>query len=148
MPITYERMTSKTDSDIPKLISIFKLPDVERYYAIDFENYFSYVTETPDVFFYKAYEGNTLIGAFHIEKSESTLYLSIVVFPEFQKMGKASAIVEDIKKNIFNSEYRKIEAVINDDNIASLKLFEKQGFLFDSKDGGLLTYIYKNDKLT
>ena len=63
-------------------------------------------------------------------------------------MGKASAIVEDIKKNIFNSEYRKIEAVINDDNIASLKLFEKQGFIFDSKDGGLLTYIYKNDKLT
>ena len=144
MSIRYERMTSKTDSDIPKLISIFKLPDVERYYAIDIENYFSYVTETPDVFFYKAYEGNTLIGAFHIEKSESTLYLSIVVFPEFQKKGKASEIVEDIKNNIFNLEYCKIEVVINDDNIASLKLFEKQDFGFESKDGGLLTYIYKN----
>lgn len=144
MSITYKLMTSETDVDIAKLISIFKLPDVSRYYEINFENYFSYVTNSPNVYFYKAYEKDELIGVFHLEKSEETLYLSIVVFPEFQNKGKASKIVEDIKNNIFGLEYCKIEVAINDDNIASLKLFEKQGFLFDSKDGGLITYVYKN----
>ncbi len=143
MSITYKLMTSETDSEISKLISIFNLPDVSRYYEINSKNYFTYVTNTPDVYFYKAYENNELIGVFHLEKSEENLYLSIVVFPEFQNKGKASKILEDIKNNIFGLEYCKIEVAINDDNIASLKLFEKQGFVFDSKDGGLLTYVYK-----
>ena len=143
MEITYKRMISKTDEDVSKLISIFKLPQISRYYTIDFKNYFSYVTDNPNVFFYKVYEENEIIGAFHLEKVEDTLYLSIVVFPEFQNKGKASKIVEDIKNNIFNLDFREIEVSINDDNIASLKLFEKQGFIFDSKDDSLITYVYK-----
>lgn len=146
MSITYKQMISATDTDIPALISVFKLPEVNRYYEIDFENYFSYVTNTPNVHFYKVYEENQMIGAFHLETAEETLYMSIVVFPEFQNKGKGSEIVEDIKRNIFGLDYSKIEVGINDDNFASLKLFEKQGFVFKSKDGGLINYIYEKKR--
>ncbi len=84
MTLTYQRMISTADSDIPELISIFKLPGVSRYYSIDCDNYFSYVVNNPCVYFFKVYENNELIGAFHLEKAEETLYLSIVVFLNFK----------------------------------------------------------------
>lgn len=143
MTLTYQRMISTADSDIPELVSIFKLPDVSRYYSIDFDNYFSYVVNNPCVYFFKVYENNELIGAFHLEKAEETLYLSIVVFPEFQNKRLGTKIVKDIKNNILGLEYNKIEISIDKKNIPSIKLFEKQGFVPVSKDGNLINYIYE-----
>ena len=143
MPITYKRMISATDEDISKLISIFKLPDVSCYYSIDLENYFSYVTSNTNVFFYKVYNNNEMIGALHLEIDGETLFLSIVVFPKFQNKGNGSKIIKDVQNNIFRLEYNKIEVAIDKGNIPSLKLFKKQEFVPVSKDGNLLNYIYK-----
>ncbi|MBR2877195.1 MAG: GNAT family N-acetyltransferase [Clostridia bacterium] len=144
MPIKYTRILSERDNDIRNLISIFKLPDVSRYYCIDYDNYFSYVTDNPDVYFYKVYDNEKMIGALHLEKAEETLYLSIVVFPEFQNKGNGSKIIEEVKNNVLGLQYSKIEVAIHRENIASLKLFENQGFAVESEDGSLITYIYEN----
>ena len=96
------------------------------------------------MYFYKVYDNEKMIGALHLEKAEETLYLSIVIFPEFQNKGNGSKIIEEVKNNVLGLQYSKIEVAIHRENIASLKLFENQGFAVESEDGSLITYIYEN----
>ena len=53
--LTYTRIISKDDVDISKLLSIYQLPDISQYISIG-DNYFNYVANTPNVYFYKIYK--------------------------------------------------------------------------------------------
>ena len=139
--LTYKRMLTENDLDIPKFISIFELPEVARYLSVS-DNYFRYVTTTENVYFYKVYKDEKLIGSTHIEKQGSTLFMDILVLPEFQKMGLGTKIVKDIQNDVFGLGYEKIEISIDERNVASLRLFENAGFKAVSKDGELINYIY------
>ena len=140
--LKYIRILSEDDRDIPKLAQIHKLPDISRFLSIG-DNYFHYVTNTENVYFYKAYEDNTLIGSVHLEKNDALLYLDILIFPEFQRKGFGTKIIEDVKNDVFDLGYEKIEISIDDKNYASIKLFENAGFSFVSKEDELINYIYK-----
>ena len=143
--LTYKRMLLENDTDIPKLITIHQLPKIKRYLSIS-DNYFHYVTNTENVHFYKVYENNKLIGSTHIEKQGTVLFMDILVFPEFQRMGLGTKIVKDIQNDILGLDYEKIEISIDKRNTASLKLFENVGFIPISKYGELITYVYVRRK--
>ncbi|MBQ7378987.1 MAG: GNAT family N-acetyltransferase [Clostridia bacterium] len=138
----YRRIVSEEDADIPQISKIFQHPMVSQYLSIG-DNYFHYVTNTENVFFYKVYQKEKLIGTVHIEKNDDLLYMDILIFPEFQRMGYATRVIKDVQKDIFGLNYNRIEISIDERNIASLRLFENAGFLFVSKEDELLNYVYK-----
>ena len=140
--MTYTRMISVDDTDIPQLILIYQIPEISQYLSIG-ENYFPYVTNTTNVFFFKVYMNNKLIGSIHLEKQEKTLYMDILVFPEFQRMGFGTRIIKDIQDDIFELDYEKIEISIDERNSASLRLFENAGFTFVSKEDELMNFVYQ-----
>ena len=142
--LAYTRIISEADVDIPRLLKIYQQPKVSQYISIS-DNYFNYITNTENVFFYKVYEKEKLIGAIHLEKNEKLLYMDILIFPEFQRMGFATRVIKDIQNDIFGHNYDRIEISIDESNIASLKLFENAGFSFVSKEDELLNFVYEKD---
>ena len=140
--LKYIRILSEDDHDIPKLTKMHKLPDISRFLSIG-DNYFHYVTNTENVYFYKAYEEDTPVGSVHLEKNGGLLYMSILIFPEFQRKGFGTKIIEDVKNDVFGLGYEKIEISIDENNYASIKLFENAGFSFVSKEDELINYIDK-----
>ena len=140
--LTYKRILFEDDIDIPRLIMIYQKPAVAKYISIS-ENYFHYVTNTENVYFYKIFENNKLIGATHLEKHGSVLFMDILVFPEFQRMGLGTKIVKDIQNDIFGLAYERIEVSIDERNAASLKLFNNTGFVCTSKEYELINFVYQ-----
>jgi RimJ/RimL family protein N-acetyltransferase len=143
--LTYTRMLSVDDIDIPRFISIYQKTEISQYLSIG-DNYFHYVTNTTNVFFYKVYSNKNLIGSIHLEKQKKLLYMDILVFPEFQRNGLGMRIINDIQNDIFEFDYERIEISIDERNSASLRLFEKAGFTFVSKDEELMNFLYQRRK--
>lgn len=142
IPLKYEQLKSTDDSDIKLLIDTHKMPEISKFISIDEQNYWTYVTETENVFYYKVYNNSDLVASVHCELYEKTLYLSILVFPKYQKQGIGTLILKDIQIGKLPLEYKKIEASIDETNIASIKLFEKCGFSATLKEDELITYLY------
>ena len=139
--LTYKRIVSQEDKDIFLINEMHSKPEIKKYISIS-DNYFNYVTNTENVFFYKVYKDRNLVGTIHLEKNDNILYMDILIFPEFQKAGLGTKVISDIKNDIFNLNIKKIEVSIVERNIPSLKLFEKSGFKFVSQDNGLKNYEY------
>lgn len=138
----YQQMTHEDDRDIPYLRSIYKLPEIARYISIDEKQYWHYVTTTSNVFYYKAYIDGCLAAATHCELSDNTLYMDIMVIPQYQKKGIGADILRDIQNGKLVRDFEKIEVSIDESNIASIKLFEKMNFNYVSKEDELLTYVW------
>lgn len=139
--LTYSRILSEDDSDISHLLEIYQQPAISRFLSIS-NNYFHYVTNTENVYFYKVYSSEKLIGTIHLEKCEDLLYMDILIFPEYQRMGFATSVVADVKNDAFGLKFKRIEIAIDESNAASIKLFERAGFSFVSKEDELLNYVY------
>ena len=140
--LTYEQMLDENDTAIPELKAIYQLPEVSRYLHMG-DQYFSYVTNTSGVYFYKVWNQDDLIGAIHLELNENLLYMDILIFPKFQRKGFATKVIEDIQHDIFKLNYNRIEISIDETNLASLKLFENAGFTRMSKDDELINLVYQ-----
>lgn len=139
--LTYSRILSEDDSDISHLLEIYQQPAISRFLSIS-DNYFHYVTNTENVYFYKVYASEKLIGTIHLEKCEDLLNMDILIFPEYQRMGFATSVVGDIQDDAFGLKYKRIEIAIDESNAASIKLFERAGFSFTYKEDELLNYVY------
>lgn len=94
--MTYSLLTSLNDSDTPQLLSNHLLPEVSRFIDINEKKYFKYVTKTENVFYYKISENGKLIGSVHCEISGTVLYVSLLIFPEFQNNGFGTKVIKDI----------------------------------------------------
>ena len=140
--LTYGRILLENDVDIPRLIAVYKMPEIARYLSIS-DNYFRYVTSTESVRYYKVYENDRLIGAIHLEKQGNVLFMSLLVLPEFQGMGLGTKIVKDIQSDVFELSYDKIAVSVDEGNTASLRLFENAGFIRVSKENELVNYVYQ-----
>ena len=140
--LTYSRILSEDDSDISHLLEIYQQPAISRFLSIS-NNYFHYVTNTENVYFYKVYSSEKLIGTIHLEKCEDLLYMDILIFPEYQRMGFATSVVADVKNDAFGLKFKRIEIAIDESNAASIKLFERVGFTFVSKEDELMNYAYE-----
>lgn len=140
--LTYTRILSENDGDISQLLELYQQPDISQFLSIS-DNYFQYIANTENVYFYKVYESKKLIGTIHLEKCDDLLYMDILIFPEYQRMGFATRVVDDIQNDIFGLKYKRIEIAIDESNIASIKLFERAGFSFAAKEDELLNYVYE-----
>ncbi|MBQ7343918.1 MAG: GNAT family N-acetyltransferase [Clostridia bacterium] len=140
--MTYERITSERDKDIPYLNTILEMPQISRYISVDKENFWRYVTETENVFYYKVVDEGALVGAIQLELAGEVLYMDIMVIPEFQRRGIGTAIIRDIQNGVLPLSFARIEISIDESNIASIRLFEKMGFRLTSRDDELLLYAY------
>ncbi len=140
--MTYTRLTNLNDSDIDYLDCIHSLAEIARYISIDTDRFWDYVTSTENVYYYKVYDGVKFVGALHIEFAEDILYLSVLVFPEYQNKGYGSIIISDVQKDIFSLNYKKIEASVDDANTPSIKLFTKMGFSEFDREEELINFAW------
>ena len=140
--MNFHLLTSQNDTLIPTISSVYKLPSVAQFISIDETNYWKYVTSTENVWFYKIFEDDCLISTIHLELADRVLYMDVVVFPEYQKKGIATEILKDIQNGQRNIDFNKIHVSIDENNIASIKLFENAGFVCIAKDEELLEYVF------
>ena len=140
--MTYRLLKKTDDEDIPPILSVYKQPSVSQFISIDEENYWKYITSTDNVYFYKIYKGDFLVSTIHLEFDNRVLYMSVVVFPEFQKQGIATTILKDIQAGKFELDFDKIQVSIDEKNTASIKLFESAKFVCVGKNTELLEYEY------
>ncbi len=136
------QVTSLKDTDIPRLLDVHMLPEVSRFIDIIEKKYFKFVIENKNVFYYKIFDKDTLIGSVHCELAGKTMYLSLLIFPEHHNKGYGTKTLEDIINKTIPLDFEVIEVAINDDNHPSLHLFEKVGFVRTSVDGGLINYTF------
>ena len=107
----YRRIDSQNDPDISYLDEILNLPEFSRFINVDKNNYWTYVTNTENVFYFKVFENDVLVAATHCEISNRTLYMDIMVIPKYQRNGIATRILQDIKSGKLDIDYKKIEVV-------------------------------------
>lgn len=141
MNLKFIRITSESDKDIPNIQAIHQLPQILRFIGIG-NNYFTYVTENANVYLYKVYLDETLVGTTHLEICESTLYMDLVVIPQYQHKGIGTDILRNIQNGCLPIAFERIEVSIDKNNTASKRLFEKMGFVFVSKEDELENYLY------
>ncbi|MEE0981095.1 MAG: GNAT family N-acetyltransferase [Acutalibacteraceae bacterium] len=140
--MTYALLNSLKDPDIPRLLETHSLPEIQCFIDINIKKYFKYVVKSENVFYYKIYDEDILVGSVHCELSGKTMYLSLLIFPEHQNKGYGTKTLEDIISKKISLDFETIEVAINDDNFPSLHLFEKVGFIRTSVDGGLINYTF------
>ena len=142
--LIYKILKCEKDKDVLLIKNIHNIPEIKKYISIN-DNYFNYVTTTENVFFYKVYKKRNLIGTVHLEKNDNIIYMDILIFPEFQMSGLGTEVINDIKNDIFNLSFKKIKVSIDENNIHSLRLFEKSGFKFISQEDELKNYEYSKN---
>ena len=140
--MTYCLLKKADDADIPLILSVYKQPLISQYISIDEENYWKYITDTDNVYFYKIYKDDILVSTIHLELDNCVLYMSVVVFPEHQKQGIATTILKDIQAGKLKLDFDKIQVSIDEKNTASINLFESAKFVCVGKDTELLEYEY------
>ena len=143
--LKYLRLTDATDADIPVIMLEYSLPAASGYISIDKQNYFKYVTENENVFFFKVFRDGELVGTTHLELSSKTLYMDIVIFPTHQRQGIGRQILEDIQCGKVGIDFDEIEISIDESNLPSRRLFEKMGFVAVSRDDELINYLWRKN---
>ncbi len=126
------------DPDLPGVEALHREPSVARYIHLS-EACFSYVTETPEVVYYKIMAGQRLLGGIQAELEGDTLFLLICVGEAYRRRGIAfnalRALLESLPETV-----QRVEAAVEAENLPSLRLFEKLGFRRCGWAEGLLTY--------
>ncbi|MBQ8623293.1 MAG: GNAT family N-acetyltransferase [Oscillospiraceae bacterium] len=141
MNLKFIRIISESDKDISYIQEIHQIPQISRYINIS-DNYFTYVTENPNVYLYKVYLDDILVGTTHLEICESTLYMDVIVIPQYQHKGIGTNILRNIQNGCLPIAFERIEVSIDENNTASKRLFEKAGFIIVSKEDELENYLY------
>ena len=143
----YRRIDSQNDPDISYLDEILNLPEISRFINVDKNNYWTYVTNTENVFYFKVFENDVLVAATHLEILNETMYMDVMVIPMYQRKGIATKIIKDIQSGNIPFDFGKIEVSIDKSNTASIKLFEKMNFKFVSMEDELLNYVYAKNSI-
>ena len=141
MNLKFIRVISESDKDIAYIQAIHRIPQISRFIGIS-DNYFAYVIENSNVYFYKVFSDDILVGTAHLEICDSTLYMDIVVVPQYQNKGIGTNILRKIQGGSLPITFDRIEVSIDENNTASKRLFEKMGFVFVSKEDELENYLY------
>jgi len=90
--------------------------------------------------------GNIVGGCTIFEKDKDTLELAYFIVPEYHRKGIAYIMIKKVLKALCESEikFNKIIVTIQSDNIASINLITKLGFIITSSFIGKYTnnYVY------
>ncbi len=140
--LTFTLLKSTEDKDLEIIKENYYKPSVERFVKINKEKFWSYVTETENVYFYKVYNEVELVGTVQCEVYDGILYLAVVVFPEYQNNGIGTDIVKYIKDGKTGLEFKEIQVSIDEENTASMTLFQKAGFIRIGQEDELIAFQY------
>lgn len=121
-------LLSKNDN-YSDLLKLHQTKEISEFIHVDLKNYFNYVTSTDNVYYYKMIKNNDIIGGIHCEIIDTVLHLSIFINPLFQNQGYGTKILNGLIKNKFNFNITEIIANIEYNNIKSINLFKKVGFV-------------------
>jgi len=95
----------------------------------------------------KAVLGENFAGQARLEINGDTALVGVSIDEEFRGKGIASKLLREIIEIAENRGVKVIEAFIKLENQASIKLFEKAGFIFDRKTEvsgkSALKFVYK-----
>ena len=138
--LTFTMLESTGDKELEIIKENYDKPSVERFVEINKEKFWTYVTETENVYFYKIYKDAILVGTAQCELYDGILYLALVVFPEYQNKGIGSDIVKYIIDGRTGLYFNKIQVSIDRKNTASMRIFQKAGFSRIGNDGGLIEF--------
>ena len=128
-----------TDEDIKELQRIHSTPTVKKWITVS-EDYFTYVTSSDAVIYYKIFSDDALCGGLQCETDGDTAYLCICIDEPYRKRGIAEAALRQLP-DILPRSIKRTEASIDEANIPSRCLFEKAGFVMEGKEDNLLTYM-------
>ncbi len=138
----FQLLENIDDKDIDILKEAYDNSSVKRFIEIDKENFWSYVTETENVYFYKVYLGDILVGTAQCELINNVLYFALVVFPLYRNNGIGYDIVKHVIGGITGLHFSRLRVSIDEANIASLSLFKKIGFVQIGRDNLLIDFEY------
>lgn len=110
------------DPDIPRLQEMMR---ESKYFSIS-DAYFSYVTGTEYVKFYKIVLDGETIGGVQCEDVDHVLCLAIIIESKYRRKGHAEQALKILLSQ--SNEIHTVKAHIEETNLASIALFEKLGF--------------------
>ncbi len=144
MKIRYELLNSVSDQEIEILKTFHSLEDISQFINIG-DDYFNYVINSNDTYYYKVKIKEEIVGGLHIEKNDGILYLALWVSPIKQHLGVATKVLNDVIEDKFKFNFNKILVSIDKNNLKSINLFEKVGFKKGKTDNELIEYIYSKN---
>ena len=130
------------DEELEIIKENYSKPSVERFVDINKDKFWNYVTETEDVYFYKAYIDDVLIGTVQCEVYDGILYLALVVFPEYHSKGIGTDIVKYIINGKTGLNFNEICVSVDEKNTASIRLFRNAGFKCTGQEDELINFKY------
>lgn len=130
------------DEELEIIKKNYDKPSIERFVAVDKDNFWDYVTETENVYFYKLYKDGSLAGTVQCELSDKILYLAVVVFPEFQNKKIGTDALKYVIDGKTGLEFNEIQVSVDEKNTASLHLFQKVGFTCICQEDELVDLQY------
>ncbi len=112
----------------------------------DWDSYYEYANNDVNTYLFAIYESECFIGEFTAEKDNDTLNVALIINPQFHNRGFGVEALRIFQKNVqslvgFLPKY--FHAGIYDKNIASIKCFEKAGYINNGLDkDGEMCYLF------
>lgn len=143
--LQYKLLADEFDESIPMICAELDKPSASIFLNYDKECFWNYVSSAKNVYYYKIFQDHQLCASLHIELERDVLYMSLLVFENYRCQGIGTQIISDLLSGVLPISFDSIEVSIAIDNIASIRLFEKCGFVFTSICDELLNYRYSKN---
>ncbi len=126
-----------TKDELPEFSKWLKNENVRRHiYIDDAEIYIRQSYNNPDYRMFSVYKNSVLTAHFSGERNKNEVSVCLIVKPELCKKGIGTEILRcavKCSRELFGN-IERLTAYIYNDNISSIRCFEKVGFIF-SKTG-------------
>ena len=128
------RKTALDESD--KFQKWYEVSSVRRWVPIeDWTGYFEAVSDLKHYYLYSVYDKDQLIAAISAEIIDNTAAICLVVDPALHGLGFGTLILQDMQyktRKLFGNIHGYVAGIFPG-NIASIKCFEKAGFIKTKK---------------
>jgi RimJ/RimL family protein N-acetyltransferase len=108
--------------------------------------WFNYVTQTPGCYAWMVYQGNLALGQLQLNTyPNNTGSVGLVVNPKLRNQGYGKRILQAFLKRPEVMRLNQLEVTIEPDNLASIRCFQKVGFVQASSEPdqeGFLHFTY------
>jgi RimJ/RimL family protein N-acetyltransferase len=125
----------------------FADPELEHRVSYPTDQWFAYVTETPDVFAWMIFDGDMPVGMSQVDLApESRAYFDFAVKPERRGQGYGWRILQQLVRQPELSTTTALLGYVEPDNTASRRCLLAAGYHNPSETpdaDGMIEYIYQ-----
>ena len=126
----------------------FRDPDVRRGATYPGDRWFDYVTNAPHAHCWAVFDGSRMVAEVQVDAfPDEPATIAIVVDPDLHRQGIGTAVLGAFL-TVFGGRFPQIDAFIEPENRASIKVFERNGFVRSGEvDGeGFLQFSWRADR--